>query len=296
MKGKVSGRVARVERQENVSVLTLIGEVNGEACITQVRFPGRSAAQVADVREGDAVLCEAELRYRQWRTANGEPRAETAAVGLTCYVVEGGDVVSVGGYLALRGAMNSFDLLAYVVKSEARVVTGGCAHARIRVWVKDARGERHYYSVDFRGAQADAVRSAASGMILHLNVTAHKVPRGTAGWTDQVRANRAALCRSRVHAQATATDPGDQAATAPDSVHAPLPGAPRPGAPRPGTPVPNAQVPGAPRPAPRVGAPRPGAPRPGGVKPALTIMDDDDLPDWFGQLPDSMEVIGEAAD
>lgn len=259
MKGKVSGRVARVERKDDVTVLTLVGEdrAGREPHITQVRFPGRSAQQVADVTEGDAVLCEAELVYRQWKTATGEARAENTAQGLTCYHLEGGNVTHTGGYLALRHALCQYDLLAYVVRVEQPYTPGLHGGMRVRVWTKDTRGERHYYSVTFRGEMAEAVRGAQSGMILHLTVTARKVRRAGGGWADQVDALTANLCRSRVATTRTRTDDDTAPVTAPlpaapSAAPAPVTGAPRPPAPV-IVPMP---IPTMPSPAPS-GAPRP---------------------------------------
>lgn len=244
MKGKVSGRVARVERKDEVTVLTLVGEdrPGREPHITQVRFPGRSAQQVAGVTEGDAVLCEAELVYRQWKSPDGEARAENTAVGLTCYHLEGGSVARCGGYLALRHALCQYDLLAYVVRVEQPYTPGLQGGMRVRVWTKDTRGERHYYTVTFRGETAEAVRGAQSGMVLHLTVTARKVRRAGGGWADQVDALTANLCRSRLAARTT-TDPAvnaaaPDAAPVPATTPLPLPRAPMPvptGAPRPHT-------------------------------------------------------------
>lgn len=245
MKGKVSGRVARIERQEDVTILTLVGEHQSgrPPHITTVRFPGRSAEQVRDTRVGDGVICDAKLIYRQWRTATGEARAENTTVGLTCYPLAAGLIAESHGYLALKHAVCQYDLLAYVVRVETPYHTSGPDRVmRVRTWCKDDQGERHYYTVEFRGAQADTARAATAGAILHLTVTARKFKRANGGWGDQVDALSTHVCQSRVHRddvrlperpQTVPITPAARGVTLP----VPAPTAPQPAAGRPTAPT-----------------------------------------------------------
>lgn len=289
MHGKVSGRVARIERKDDVTILTLVGEHQSgrPPHITNVRFPGRSAEQVRETRIGDGVICDAKFIYRQWRSANGEARAENTTVGLTCYPLAAGLIAETHGYLALKNAVCQYDLLAYVVRVETpHHMSGASSHMRVRVWCKDDQGERHYYTVDFRGAQADAARVATPGAILHLTVTARKFKRTNGGWGDQVDALNTHVCQSRVHREeARPSEPAPH--SVPRATPAPvaaIPTAPTPRSVPLPTPVP-APVPAATRPA--AGAPTaPRVPRPNiTFTPAALAADD------LADLMPSMEVM-----
>lgn len=274
MHGKVSGRVARIERKDDVTILTLVGEHQSgrPPHITNVRFPGRSAEQVRETRIGDGVICDAKLIYRQWRSANGEARAENTTVGLTCYSLAAGLIVESQGYLALKHAVCQYDLLAYVVRVESAHQGSGASSAmRVRVWCKDDQGERHYYTVDFRGAQADAARAATPGAILHLTVTARKFKRANGGWGDQVDALSTHVCQSRVRREEARPVESDFR-TAP--VATPAPAATVPAAPMPRSVTLPSPMPGTPRPV--TGAPTaPRAPRPNiAFTPAALTADD----------------------